>query len=225
MAEHRQMAQAGVVGRAARPSGDGANRRPARLLVVDDEPDIVSMLVSYFTMSGMEAVGAHNAADALAHADEPIDLALLDINMPGMDGIELCRRIDRSSLEKVAICSPDDLVRWLRLSYGYAQQEHFIAVYLNQQNEILHHRVLFIGTLNASMVHPREVFKEAMRQSASSIICAHNHPGGSAEPSSADHHVTRQIVESGKIVGIPLMDHIIVSPNAWFSFRQSGFID
>ena len=140
-------------------------------------------------------------------------------------GIELCRRIDRSSLEKVAICSPDDLVRWLRLSYGYAQQEHFIAVYLNQQNEILHHRVLFIGTLNASMVHPREVFKEAMRQSASSIICAHNHPGGSAEPSSADHHVTRQIVESGKIVGIPLMDHIIVSPNAWFSFRQSGFID
>ncbi|MEI3146934.1 MAG: DNA repair protein RadC [Merdibacter sp.] len=129
------------------------------------------------------------------------------------------------SLEKVAICSPDDLVRWLRLSYGYAQQEHFIAVYLNQQNEILHHRVLFIGTLNASMVHPREVFKEAMRQSASSIICAHNHPGGSAEPSSADHHVTRQIVESGKIVGIPLMDHIIVSPNAWFSFRQSGFID
>ena len=93
MAEHRQMAQAGVVGRAARPSGDGANRRPARLLVVDDEPDIVSMLVSYFTMSGMEAVGAHNAADALAHADEPIDLALLDINMPGMDGIELCRRM------------------------------------------------------------------------------------------------------------------------------------
>ena len=140
-------------------------------------------------------------------------------------GIELCRRIDRSSLEKVAICSPDDLVRWLRLSYGSAQQEHFIAVYLNQQNEILHHRVLFIGTLNASMVHPREVFKEAMRQSASSIICAHNHPGGCAEPSSADHHVTRQIVERGKIVGIPLMDHIIVSPIAWLSFRQSGFID
>lgn len=140
-------------------------------------------------------------------------------------GIELCRRIDRSALDKSAVTSPDDLVRWLRLRYGYEQQEHFIVVYLSQQNVILHHQVLFIGTLNASMVHPREIFKEAMRHSASSIICAHNHPGGNVEPSLADQQVTRQIVACGKLVGIPLLDHIIVGPDAWYSFRQSGFID
>ena len=86
-------------------------------------------------------------------------------------GIELCRRIDRSALDKSAVTSPDDLVRWLRLRYGYEQQEHFIAVYLSQQNVILHHQVLFIGTLNASMVHPRRYSRKR---------CATAHPASSA---------------------------------------------
>lgn len=139
-------------------------------------------------------------------------------------GIELSRRIVEIRMERSFVHSPEDLVLWLKLQYGYAQQEHFAAVYLNQQNAVIHHQILFLGTLNAATIHPREIFKEAIRCSASALICAHNHPSGDVSPSSADKKVTETIAESGKIVGIPLVDHLIIGQNEWFSFRQSGLL-
>ena len=139
-------------------------------------------------------------------------------------GIELSKRIAETSVQQEAVHTPADLVSWLQLRYGHEQQEHFIVVFLDVHNHILHHRTLFLGTLNASMVHPREIYKEALRCSACSIICAHNHPGGEVMPSQADLHVTKQIVQSGEIVGIPLLDHLIIGRDSWFSFRQRDLL-
>ncbi len=139
-------------------------------------------------------------------------------------GIELAKRINIQKVQHDPIHSVNDLIEWLQFNYGYEQQEHFIVVFLNQRNRIIHHQLLFLGTLHSSIVHPREIFKEAIRCSAGSIICVHNHPGGDASPSAADHTVTKHIAESGEIVGIPLLDHLIVTQQTWFSFRESGFL-
>ncbi len=139
-------------------------------------------------------------------------------------GIELAKRIQSQQVERYVVHTAEDLIGWLQLCYGHEQQEHFIAVYLNQRNCIIHHQVLFLGTLQASTVHPREIFKEALRYSASSIICVHNHPGGDPTPSLADRNVTRHIAQSGEMIGIPLLDHLIIAQQAWFSFRQSGLL-
>lgn len=139
-------------------------------------------------------------------------------------GIELAKRICTQEVEQRSVHCVQDLIHWLQLCYGYELQEHFVVIYLNQQNVILRHQRLFLGTLNSSTAHPREIFKEAMHCSAASIICVHNHPGGNAKPSLADQTLTKHIQKSGEIVGIPLLDHLIICKHAWFSFRESGLL-
>lgn len=139
-------------------------------------------------------------------------------------GIELAKRIRAQQVERYVVHTAEELIEWLQLCYGHEQQEHFIAVYLNQRNCIIHHQVLFLGTLQSSTVHPREIFKEALRCSASSVICVHNHPGGDPAPSLADRNVTTHIAQSGEMIGIPLLDHLIIAQQDWFSFRQSGLL-
>lgn len=139
-------------------------------------------------------------------------------------GIELSKRIVETRVQQVTIHAPEDLVSWLQLRYGHEQQEHFIVIFLDAHNHILHHQTLFLGTLNASTVHPREIYKEALRCSAGSIICVHNHPSGEVTPSQADLQATAQIAQSGEIVGIPLLDHLIIGTKEWFSFRQHALL-
>ena len=100
----------------------------------------------------------------------------------------------------------------------------FIVIYLNQQLRIITHRILFQGTINEAAVYPREIFKEALLLNSTSLMFAHNHPGGEVMPSQADLHVTKQIVQSGEIVGIPLLDHLIIGRDSWFSFRQHDLL-
>lgn len=88
----------------------------------------------------------------------------------------------------------------------------------------MHKQVVFIGSLNASIVHPREVFKEAFRRSAASIICLHNHPSGDPSPSREDIEVTKRLVECGKIIGIDLLDHIIMGENKFISLKEKGYV-
>ena len=104
---------------------------------------------------------------------------------------------------------------------GNLKQEYFICVYLDVTKKLIHEKVLFIGTLNRSLVHPREVFKEAYRVSASSIICIHNHPSGEVLPSKEDIVFTAQLVKVGKMLGIEVIDHIIIGNEKYYSFFEN----
>lgn len=101
------------------------------------------------------------------------------------------------------------------------KQEHFYCIYLDNQKRILKEKLLFIGTINYSTIHPREIFKEACLISASTIICVHNHPSGNLFPSNMDLEVTKQLVETGNMMGIPVIDHIIVSTKGYYSFFEN----
>lgn len=101
-------------------------------------------------------------------------------------------------------------------------KEHFVALYLNARNRLIHRETVSIGTLTASLVHPREVFSTAVKVSAAGMIVAHNHPSGDARPSPEDRAATRRLERAGRIIGIPMLDHIIVSENGYYSFREDG---
>lgn len=103
-------------------------------------------------------------------------------------------------------------------------REHLAALYLNARNEMVHKKHLFVGTLNANLVHPREIFEHALIGNAASVILVHNHPSGDAEPSQADLDITKRLIEAGKIMGIDVLDHIIITKNKVFSFKEKKLI-
>ena len=103
-------------------------------------------------------------------------------------------------------------------------REHLVATYLNARNEMLFRKHIFIGTLDANIAHPREIFSEALRQNAAAIILVHNHPSGDPEPSKADLEITKRILEAGKIMGIDVLDHIIITKTKVFSFKEKKLI-
>lgn len=117
------------------------------------------------------------------------------------------------------IHEPDGVLHWLNLEVGFKEQEHFYVVFLNQQNQIIHYQCLFIGTVNQSLVHPREVIKEALRWGSVKMILVHNHPSGHLEPSAQDWEATKVMVGAAKSVGMYILDHIIVSQSETRSLR------
>jgi DNA repair protein RadC len=101
----------------------------------------------------------------------------------------------------------------------------FIILILNSANNLIRDVQISEGILNSSLVHPREVFKSAILESAASIILLHNHPSGEAEPSQEDKNITRRLLEAGKLIDIPVLDHIIIGQRKYFSFREAGLIE
>ncbi len=139
--------------------------------------------------------------------------------------IELARRISyEETCKRDVITDPSKLLLWLKNEIGSELQENFLVVYLNVKNHIINYRILFKGTIDSSLVHPREIFKEAVIQSSSRILIVHNHPSSDLEPSMADIELTHQLVECGEMMGIPVMDHIIVSAQNYFSFKAKGLL-
>ncbi|WP_066194435.1 MULTISPECIES: RadC family protein [Gracilibacillus] len=126
--------------------------------------------------------------------------------------------------ERYTIRTPEDGANFLMEKMKTLKQEHFVCLYLNTKNQVLHRQTIFIGGLNSSIVHPREVFREAVRRSAASIICAHNHPSGDPSPSQEDIHVTKRLADSGKMIGIDLLDHIIIGDNTFISLKEKGYL-
>lgn len=117
----------------------------------------------------------------------------------------------------------DDVVR-LTEELKDKRQEYFLSLTLDGASNLIQKRTVFIGTLNHSIVHPREIFADAISDRAAGIIFVHNHPSGNAEPSKEDIAITQRLMEVGKIVGIEVIDHIIINKNGYFSFQAEGML-
>lgn len=139
--------------------------------------------------------------------------------------MELGKRIQQFSVEeRYTIRSPEDVANYMMEEMRHLTQEHFVCLYLNTKNHVMHKQTIFIGSLNASIVHPREVFKEAFRYSAASVVCLHNHPSGDASPSHEDMEVTKRLVQCGKMLGIDVLDHVIIGDQKFCSLKEKGYI-
>ncbi|MEK7496699.1 MAG: DNA repair protein RadC [Patescibacteria group bacterium] len=125
--------------------------------------------------------------------------------------------------KKSEIISAEEIWK-LCLDIRDSKKEHFMAFYLDTQNYLIERQIISIGTLNASLVHPREVFEPAIKHSAAAIIVAHNHPSGNTEPSPDDIEVTKRLVEAGKILGIDILDHVIITKDSFISLKEKGLI-
>jgi len=134
---------------------------------------------------------------------------------------ELNNRYDSAKKKIKKITSAKDVYDYIYEKLKNLKKEHFLVLCLDSKNNIIKDSRISIGTLNESIVHPREVFKEAIRESANSIILVHNHPSGSCEPSSHDKEITKSLIESGKILKISVLDHVIVGRNEYYSFKEN----
>jgi DNA repair protein RadC len=105
-----------------------------------------------------------------------------------------------------------------------ARKEHFLILCLNARRQLVHHETVSVGTLSASLVHPREVFSPAIAHAAAAVVAVHNHPSGDPTPSAEDRDVTRRLQRAGELLGIPLADHVVVSESSFFSFREHGIL-
>jgi len=138
---------------------------------------------------------------------------------------EIARRLESfNSVEKPKISSPEDVYRRLFPRMREQKKEMFIELCLDTKNHILKEEVISVGSLNANVVHPREVFKLALTESAAHIIVAHNHPSGDPTPSREDIEITKKLVETGNIMGITVLDHVIIGDGRHFSLKEAGYI-
>lgn len=136
---------------------------------------------------------------------------------------ELGRRTKRpSDVVGVKITSPRELVDFFKYELADEEVEKFLIVNLSSSNTVISWDVVTKGILNASLVHPREIFRSAIRACAFSIIALHNHPSGNVEPSNEDFLTTRRLYEVGKLMGISLLDHIVVAGDVYYSFKEHG---
>jgi len=138
-----------------------------------------------------------------------------------LSAIELSRRY--LIKQNVKISSAEEVYQELK-EYSTKQQEYFLCITLDGASHIIHKRIISIGTLNQSLVHPREVFADAIADRAAGIIIAHNHPSGQLVPSIEDKRVTKRLKEVGTIMGIELLDHVILSRDGYLSFREEGLL-
>lgn len=139
--------------------------------------------------------------------------------------IELGKRVyvnknDNNTYIKVS----SDVYEYVKEDVVFKQQECFYCLYLDTKNKVIAKKCLFVGTLNNSTVHPREIFKEAYLLSANKIICIHNHPSGDVTPSKEDINITRKIYEISIIHGIELLDHVIIGNNCYYSFKDNNLV-
>lgn len=138
--------------------------------------------------------------------------------------LELGIRVASYKPDKYAVKNPWDIYKYYMESLRYEMKEVFKVVLLNTKNEIITDIDVSVGTLNSSLVHPREVFREAIKRSTNKIILMHNHPSGNIEPSKEDKNITNRLIKCGDIIGIEVIDHIIIGDGVYFSFKENMII-
>lgn len=139
--------------------------------------------------------------------------------------LELGRRLSRSVQEETpAIRSPKDVARLVTEELRYLKQEHFVCLFLNTKNHVIGKETLSVGSLNSAIVHPRELFRAAIKRSAAAVICVHNHPSGDPTPSREDIELTNRLSEAGGIIGIDVLDHVVIGDNRYVSLKEQGHL-
>lgn len=209
-----------------------------RLLKYGKENISTNELIEIVLKSGTKKNGikeiSHNIISSVNNINELKDMEINSlINIEGMSkvkaieltaAIELGRRVyaDDNYKEMVTLTNPNTIINYFHSLFKDKKQELFYVVYLDNQKKYIDKKLLFKGTVNYSLVHPREIFKEAYMLSSSYIICIHNHPSGDASPSNNDIEITRRIKEISNIHGIGLLDHIIIGDNNYYSFYEDN---
>lgn len=139
-----------------------------------------------------------------------------------MASFEFVERIVKGKKTKL-IMSPKDVFDEMK-DIRDNKKEHLVVFFLDVRNQEIRREIISVGTLNSTLIHPREVYETAIKNYADHLIVAHNHPSGVVEPSKEDQLITENLVRSGKILGIDLIDHIIVSKDSYFSFKEKGIL-
>ena len=191
--------------------------------------DIISLIVS----SGTKGSSSKDIALIIMSMNDITLESLMSIKGIGiakaskiLASIELSNRLKYNKIElyNKKITNSSIVFEYFKNKFESLKQEHFYCLFLDSNKKIIKEKLLFVGTLNYSVVHPREIFKEAYLTSADSIICIHNHPAHSLAPSNADFEVTEKIKKISELHGIVFLDHIIVAGDNYFSFRENGHI-
>ena len=197
-------------------------------------------LIEIILKSGTKSIGlkeiSHNILSSVNNINELKNMEISRLEkIMGMSkikaielvaAIELGRRVynDDGYSDLVKLTSPESIVNYFYNEYKNIHQEIFYVVYLDNQKNYIDKKLLFKGTVNYSLVHPREIFKEAYLLSASYIVCVHNHPSGNALPSKNDIELTKMVKEIGNLHGILLMDHIIIGKDNYYSFYEDNYL-
>src|SRR3989344_313595 len=187
------------------------------LNVGNKEEDVIEMSSRIIREYGERTVLAEKDAVKLSN----------DLNIPVMKACQIvaCGELGRRFYEKNS--TGFTTIRTAKDTYEYLSdmrnlpKEHFRGLYLNSHNRIIHDEVISIGTINTNIVHPREVFRPGIEYSATAVVLAHNHPSGSTLPSAQDIEITDQLIKAGKIIGINILDHIIITKDNFISIKAS----
>lgn len=179
-----------------------------KILAMYRERSLVSVLnMTAKEFSSIKGIGEAKAATILA-------------------AVELGKRFYVKAAEiRKPIATPEEAAEYAMARFRHETRENFAALLLDVRNRMIAMPVISVGTLTASLVHPREVFKEALRHSAASIVLIHNHPSGDPRPSGSDMSLTKKLMRAGELMDIPVTDHIIVGGDEFFSFRREGYIE
>lgn len=138
-------------------------------------------------------------------------------------GLTLVRDSSLKVPDKTADC-PSAVAEIIRAHIGQADREIFVVLFVNARRQVVGVNTVSVGTLSASLVHPREVFKGALLSNAAAVVVAHNHPSGDVSPSSEDREATRRLIRAGELLGVPVLDHLIIGGEGMFSFREHGLM-
>lgn len=210
----------------SRPREKLRERGPAAL--TDDE--LIAAIIGMGTAGIDVRSMARNVVTLLRSDHATLTLEQL-MSVPGMGlaksgqilaAFELARRYLLSESTKIE-CAEDVLP--LIADIRDKSQEHFVSLSLNGANEVIQKRIVTVGLLDRSLVHPRDVFADVITDRAAAVIFAHNHPSGDLQPSDEDVKTQRMLIEAGRILGIRVLDHVIVSRKGYFSFEESGLLD
>ncbi len=194
-----------------------------------DDEELIMLILGSGTKQVPVRVMARRIIEALDSSDDGARVEkLLSLKGVGMRkalavaaALEFGRR--RSGHFKAKIRTPKDLIPFVQ-NYAMQQKEHFLCVTLNGGHEIIQIHVASVGTINRTLVHPREIFSEAIKENASAVILCHNHPSGNCSPSDDDISSTQNLLEASRILGITVLDHLIIGFEDYFSFMEHGLL-